>query len=151
MKTAPCKFLQPKVKGFTLVEAVVVLAVIAILSAVIVPHFIQLQRQARISAIEGAQKAINGARELAKAKYFIAGNMTATIVEMDADAVAVEVGTGIPVASAAGIGKAMDTSRYAVTYSSSPNVATFTLPGGTGTCEASYEDSGAITVTTTGC
>ncbi len=52
---------RPGQKGFSLVELVVVIAVLAILSAVAIPNFITVQSKAQISAVKNG--IVNGIKE----------------------------------------------------------------------------------------
>ena len=45
-------------KGFTLIELVVVIVILGILSAIAIPKFMDLQRDARISAVQGLVGAV---------------------------------------------------------------------------------------------
>ena len=58
-------------KGFTFIELVIVTVILSVLIAVALPRFSDLNKQARIAALEGMQGAIRGAIEFAIAKAVI--------------------------------------------------------------------------------
>lgn len=60
-------------KGFTLIELVVVIVILGILAAVAAPKFMDLQSDARISALQGLQGAVKSAVNLTYAKGVVQG------------------------------------------------------------------------------
>ena len=62
-----------KQNGFTLIELVVVIIILGILAVTAAPKFINLQSDARQSALQGVKGAIQGANSLVFAKAALAG------------------------------------------------------------------------------
>lgn len=62
-----------KQQGFTLIELVVVIIILGILAVTAAPKFINLQGDARASALQGLKGAIQGANSLVYSKAALAG------------------------------------------------------------------------------
>ncbi|WP_297896302.1 type II secretion system protein [Shewanella sp.] len=72
-------------QGFTLIELVVVIIILGILAVTAAPKFINLQGDARVSALNGLKASIQGANTLVYSKAALAGlekASTATFVDI---------------------------------------------------------------------
>ncbi|MFL1484808.1 prepilin-type N-terminal cleavage/methylation domain-containing protein [Marinobacter sp. LN3S78] len=65
-------------RGFTLIELVVVIAILAILAAFALPRFTSLSEQAHASSIQGTAGALSAGVALVKAQWVANGTTTAT-------------------------------------------------------------------------
>ncbi|MFS1424446.1 prepilin-type N-terminal cleavage/methylation domain-containing protein [Shewanella sp. 10N.286.48.B5] len=82
--------IKRKQQGFTLIELVVVIIILGILAVTAAPKFINLQGDARVSALSGLKAAIQGANTLVYSKAALAGQEkgTAQAVIISGDATA---------------------------------------------------------------
>ena len=81
-----------KQQGFTLIELVVVIIILGILAVTAAPKFINLQGDARVSALAGMKAAIQGANTLVYSKAALAGEEKKAY--NDTTPPAVDIGTG---------------------------------------------------------
>jgi prepilin-type N-terminal cleavage/methylation domain-containing protein len=147
-------------KGFTLIELVIVIVILGLIAALAIPKYIAMASQARTAAVNGLAGGLRAAVAVARAEYYVTGNMAAVTVTMDSVNVTCNAGTGIPDGTLTGITAAMyDTTNFNIAYvAGPPQTATFQpTVGGSATCEAVYTytvgppATGIVTVNTAGC
>jgi len=105
-----------KQNGFTLIELVIVIIVLGILAATAVPKFINLQDDAKESAMNGVQAAVHSAANIVYSKSAIDGNeteATETVAEGDVNIATVY---GYPAATETGIEDAVELSGFVSTF-----------------------------------
>jgi MSHA pilin protein MshA len=151
-----------KLRGFTLIELVVVITILGILAAFAVPKFIALDTQARIATINGLAGSVKSAAALARSLDMATSAGLTGPVTMEGSAVTLS--NSYPDSTAAGIGSALNANTAAggdFTFAAgngTTTVATWTKNGAPtpATCEVTYTPAPAggvplVAVLTGGC
>ena len=136
--------------GFTLIELVVVIALLGILAAFAIPRFASLEREARAATTQGLSGSVRSAAAMAHGLYLATG---ATPVNMEGNNIAITA--GYPDASDIANTLA-DSTGFTVTVNGAADTTTFAKTGAAGTCEVVYVEATSpnppsITVDTSGC
>lgn len=91
--------------GFTLVEMVAVVIILAVLAANAIPRFANLSGDARQSSVNGLAGGLRSAISLTKTKWLVANSAALNTVDMNGTGVSVvNVTTTTPVSSTANLG-----------------------------------------------
>lgn len=101
-----------KQSGFTLIELVIVIIVLGILAATAVPKFINLQDDAKKSAMSGVEAAVNSAANIVYSKSAINGTETQTGKTVVEGSNTINIEFGYPEASENGIEAAVEISGF---------------------------------------
>lgn len=149
-------------KGFTLIELVIVIVILGILAAVAIPKFVNLQSDARKSALKGLSGAVQSAASIGYAKYQLGPVTSGTNydnVTINGENVYFHK-NGYPKASTDGIVKLLDNASGDLEVSGGGNTGDATLTikykGYDTNCKIEYKDNDTnntfkITLTETGC
>ncbi|HBV77192.1 MULTISPECIES: type II secretion system protein [Vibrio] len=100
-----------KQNGFTLIELVVVIVILGILAVTAAPKFLNLQDDAKVSAVKGLAGAMKGAAGITYGKAAIAGLdsvSSATSLSIPSVSGGVQIIYGYPTATDSGIAKVVD-------------------------------------------
>jgi len=128
--------------GFTLIELVVVISIIAILAAVALPRFVSLQTEARSASLAGVRGAYSAAVSLAHAKWLAGGTGLPGSVALEGANVIVNA-TGWPTIDGANAAQDTADELYAILMQQS-------VPGSWTSSEAAAAGAGTATYTLAG-
>lgn len=140
--------------GFTFIELIIVLVIIAVIAALAIPRFINQTTNARIAGLNGLVDAINNATILTASQYHIlssSSNKNVTSISSNGRTITVMPGTGFPSASETGIGSALPSfSGFSANYVADTAIYNFSTP--INNCSVTYNaTTGQATAINSGC
>lgn len=99
--------------GFTLIELVTVISLLAILVTVALPKFIDVSGDARMAKLESLEGTLRSATTLVHSVAVVRGKHTSASETISIDGVDIAIRYGYPIGSADSLGKFLVTSPYA--------------------------------------
>ena len=132
--------------GFTLIELIIVITILAVLAAVAIPRFVALQVDARIAKVNGMLGSVKAAAVLARSVQLTQGLAPDTAVTMEGATIAMVNGypSAASIAVAAGV-SAPDFSVGAVTSVSGANQISLASDLDHPDCAVVYREAGVGT------
>lgn len=137
-------------KGFTLIELVVVIALLGILAAFAIPRFASLETEARSAVTQGLSGSVRSAAAMAHGLHLARGTAS---VDMEGNTI--DIVNGYPDAETIILTLA-DVSGFDAPVITGGNTATIAKSGAPGVCQVVYVEAGvgtppSVTPTVTGC
>ena len=137
-------------KGFTLIELVVVIALLGILAAFAIPRFASLETEARSAVTQGLSGSVRSAAAMAHGLHLARG--TASV---DLEGNTIDIVNGYPDAETIILTLA-DVSGFDAPVITGGTTATIAKSGAPGVCQVVYVEAGvgtppSVTPTVTGC
>jgi MSHA pilin protein MshA len=140
------KNMRGRLHGFTLIELVVTISIIAILAAVALPRYITLQTQARAAKMQAIYGGIRSAAMLAHAQAIATGTTAAATVSMEG--ASIDQVNGYPAATNNGIIRALqlDQVNDQVNITVAVPTVTIDIVGATtaANCRVTYTEAAAV-------
>jgi type II secretory pathway pseudopilin PulG len=124
------------IKGFTVVELIVSVLLIAILGEITIPYFLNQRMLTRATSISAMTNAVSTTVILAMKNYRAQRLLTSSSVILHGKSIHVVVGAGFPTGDALGIGSAINIPGFISNYGQSST--TFQLAPAVTNCDVTY-------------